>query len=59
MAVDPRNSPAGGALPSSITIIGGIVLDLVGTNGQRVIAQLAASSLFQGTVTTAQQVIGT
>ncbi|MFQ3616991.1 MAG: hypothetical protein SNJ57_16465, partial [Cyanobacteriota bacterium] len=59
MAIDPNVSPAGGALPSGVTIIGGIVLDLVGTNGQRVVAQLAASELYEGTVTTSQQLIGT
>ncbi|HIK41718.1 MAG TPA: hypothetical protein IGS51_14305, partial [Thermoleptolyngbya sp. M55_K2018_002] len=59
MAIDPNVSPAGGALPSGVTIIGGIVLDLIGTNGQRVVAQLAASELYEGTVTTSQQLIGT
>lgn len=39
---------AGGALPSNITAAGGIVLDLVGVNGVRVVAQLSASSLFKG-----------
>jgi hypothetical protein len=37
-----------GALPGGITSVGGIVLDLVGTNGTRVVSQLAASSLFVG-----------
>ncbi|GAB4427950.1 MAG: hypothetical protein OHK0035_05710 [Cyanobacteria bacterium J069] len=59
MAIDPNTSPAGGALPSGVTVIGGIVLDLVGANGQRLIAQLAASELYEGTVTTNQQLIGT
>ncbi|MBF2086223.1 hypothetical protein [Thermoleptolyngbya sp. C42_A2020_037] len=59
MAIDPNVSPAGGALPSGVTIIGGIVLDLVGVNGQRLVAQLAASDLYEGTVTTSQQLIGT
>ncbi|WP_205370859.1 hypothetical protein [Thermoleptolyngbya sp. PKUAC-SCTB121] len=59
MAIDPNVSPAGGALPSGVTIIGGIVLDLVGANGQRLVAQLAASDLYEGTVTTSQQLIGT
>jgi hypothetical protein len=43
-----RNSPAGGALPAGVSEIGGIVTDLVGTNGARVVAQLAASTLFTG-----------
>jgi len=41
-------SPAGGVLPSGVTTIGGVVLDLVGTNGNRVVSQLAASTLFEG-----------
>ncbi|MEN2784928.1 PEPxxWA-CTERM sorting domain-containing protein [Sphingomonas qilianensis] len=43
-----RNSPTGGTLPSGVTEIGGIVLDLKGTNGVRVVSQLAASSLYRG-----------
>lgn len=41
-------SPTGGALPSGVTEIGGIVLDLTGANGVRVVSQLAASNLFMG-----------
>ena len=37
-----------GALPSGVTPVGGIVLDLVGTNGTRIISQVAASELFVG-----------
>ncbi len=40
-------SPAGGAVPG-ITEIGGVVLDLIGTNGARVVSQLEASALFEG-----------
>jgi hypothetical protein len=43
-----RNSPAGGALPVAVTEIGGVVADLIGLNGNRVISQLAASQLFVG-----------
>jgi len=43
-----RTSPTGGALPSGVTEIGGIVLDLKGANGTRIVAQLAASSLYRG-----------
>jgi hypothetical protein len=43
-----RNSPAGGPLPSSVTEIGGIVVDMIGTNGVRVISELPASSLYMG-----------
>ena len=45
---ETRNSPTGGALPSGVTEIGGIVLDLKGLNNTRVVSQLAASSLFIG-----------
>src|SRR5262249_20525206 len=37
-----------GELPSGVTPVGGIVLDLVGINGRRLVAQLPASSLFRG-----------
>lgn len=42
------SSPAGGNLPSGATPIGGVVLDLVGNNGNRVVSQLQASGLFVG-----------
>jgi hypothetical protein len=41
-------SPAGGALPGAVSVIGGVVTDLIGANGNRVVAQLAASQLFVG-----------
>jgi hypothetical protein len=37
-----------GPLPAGVTPVGGIVLDLVGVNGRRVVSQVAASSLFVG-----------
>ena len=37
-----------GELPAGVTEIGGIVLDLIGINGVRVVCQLPASSLFVG-----------
>lgn len=37
-----------GALPNNISAVGGIVLDLIGTNDARVVSQLSAASLFQG-----------
>jgi hypothetical protein len=37
-----------GALPGDVTPVGGIVLDLVGANGVRVVSQLPAGSLFEG-----------
>jgi hypothetical protein len=42
------NSPAGGVFPGTVSVVGGIVLDLVGTNNNRVVSQLAASSLYVG-----------
>ena len=40
-------SPTGGALPAAVTKVGGIVADLKGTNGTRVVAQVAASDLYR------------
>ncbi len=37
-----------GLVPTGVSEIGGIVVDLIGTNGNRVVSQLAASSLFIG-----------
>jgi hypothetical protein len=39
---------SGSALPDGVTRIGGVVLDLIGANGVRVISQLAASALYSG-----------
>ncbi|HEX2797179.1 MAG TPA: retention module-containing protein, partial [Immundisolibacter sp.] len=41
-------SPTGFELPSGATPVGGIVVDLIGLNGVRVVTQLSASSLFIG-----------
>lgn len=57
-SVFTMTSPTG-ALPSSVSAVGGIVLDLVGANSNRVIAQLAASSLYVGYAGSDPQVIGT
>ena len=38
----------GGALPDGVTAVGGIVLDLIGLNGVRVVVQISADSLFNG-----------
>ncbi len=43
-----RTSPTGGALPAGVTEVGGIVVDLQGAGGVRIVSQLAASSLFSG-----------
>jgi hypothetical protein len=52
-------SPAGGTLPSGATPVGGIVLDLIGSNNNRVTSQLAASSLFQGFFNSDPGTVGT
>lgn len=43
-----ETSPTGGALPGSVSSVGGIVIDLKGSNGVRLLTQAAASSLFVG-----------
>ncbi len=48
-----------GALPSGVTEVGGMVLDLVGANGTRVTSQLSASSLYNGFFYTNPGIIGT
>lgn len=42
------SSPTGSALPAGVTAVGGIVADLVGLNGSRLVSQLSASSLYVG-----------
>ncbi|HEY8998601.1 MAG TPA: PEP-CTERM sorting domain-containing protein [Edaphobacter sp.] len=46
-------SPTGGALPSGVSAVGGIVVDLTGINGNRVVSQVAASTEFIGWPTSA------
>lgn len=49
MAISTTVSPAGGKLPTGTSVVGGLVLDLIGTNGQRVVAQLGAgANLYKG-----------
>ncbi len=48
-----------GLLPAGVTEVGGMVLDLVGSNGVRVVSQLSASSLYDGFFTTNPGTIGT
>lgn len=45
---ETTTSPTGGNLPSGVTQVGGIVVDMKGTNGTRVVSQLAASQLYRG-----------
>lgn len=54
-----ETSPTGGGLPAGVSVVGGIVVDLIGTNGVRVVSQLAASGLFRGTPTITSTTIGT
>ncbi|GAA0627724.1 hypothetical protein GCM10009422_25930 [Brevundimonas kwangchunensis] len=44
-----KSPTTGGDLPSGVTAVGGIVLDLIGVNGVRVVVQLSADQLFSGT----------
>lgn len=39
---------SGGQLPTGVTRVGGVVLDMIGTNGVRVVSQVPASTLFVG-----------
>jgi len=43
-----KSPTSGGDLPSGVTAVGGIVLDLIGVNGVRVVLQLSANQLFSG-----------
>jgi hypothetical protein len=55
-----RTSPTSeGLAPAGVTEIGGIVIDMIGANGTRVVSQLAASTLFSGFAGTNPLVIGT
>jgi hypothetical protein len=48
-----------GSLPTGVSEVGGIVVDLTGTNGTRVVTQAAASGLFQGFASGSLLTIGT
>ena len=50
--------PNGGVLPSGVTPVGGIVLNLIGLNGAQVTTEAAASSLYVGYASTNPQNIG-
>lgn len=45
---ETMTSPTGGSLPSGVTQVGGVVVDMKGTNGTRIVSQLAASQLYRG-----------
>lgn len=52
-------SPAGGQLPGGVSQIGGLVIDLVGINGVRVVGEVSPAYLFQGWATNVDTAIGT
>lgn len=54
-----RTSPTGGLLPADVTEVGGVVLDLKGLNGNRVVSQLSAATMFSGFNVAEPQDIGT
>lgn len=43
-----KSPTTGGDLPTGVTAVGGIVLDLIGLNGVRVLVQIPAAQLFEG-----------
>src|SRR4051794_18854601 len=49
----------GGLLPAGFTQVGGLVRDLVGVNGARVVTELSADKLFEGYFSSSPGVIGT
>ncbi len=48
-SVFTMTSPTGSQVNSTVTEVGGVVVDLIGSNGSRVISQISADSLFEGT----------
>lgn len=47
-------SPTGGVLPAGVSEVGGIVVDLTGANGTRVVSQVAASTEYVGSPPSSQ-----
>ncbi|TCD06599.1 PEP-CTERM sorting domain-containing protein [Erythrobacteraceae bacterium CFH 75059] len=45
---ETTTSPNGGALPSGVTRVGGVVVDLKANDGTRVVSQLSASQMYRG-----------
>ncbi|WP_169978583.1 PKD domain-containing protein [Tautonia rosea] len=45
---------SGGLLPEAVSRVGGIVLDLIGENGRRIVSQVRASNLFVGNFSTGE-----
>src|SRR5215831_6788809 len=50
MNTDTKNSPGIGLLGDAFSDMGGCIIDIVGLNGNRVTAQIAASRMFKGWV---------
>jgi hypothetical protein len=48
MNLDTQTSPGIGLLDSKFSVLGGAIIDLVGTNGKRVTAQISAGRMFKG-----------
>ena len=48
MNTDTMTSPGIGLLPSQFATLGGCIIDLLGVNGKRVTAQIAAGAMFRG-----------
>ena len=57
------NSPAGGLLPTvngnQFTPVGGVIVDIIGTNGARIVAELSASQCAAGSASGGNFVFGT
>jgi len=45
---DTQTSPGIGLLPPEFSAMGGLIIDLVGMNGQRMVQQISAARLFKG-----------
>lgn len=58
---DTQTSPGIGPLPDGYSIMGGCIVDILGTSGHRVTAQISASTMFKGWVPLSHnwQIVGT
>lgn len=45
---ETTTSPTGGTLPSGVTPVGGLVVDLKAADGTRIVSQLSASDMYRG-----------
>jgi hypothetical protein len=48
LAFTTLSPTSAGNLPSGVTIVGGVVLDMIGKSGARVVSELSAKTLFSG-----------